>query len=182
MKNRISLRPIERADLPTLLQWRNTDDYRTMCRSHVPTVTIDELDHEFAKQFENDLYAQHVAHDYLGQPIGTIWAYRYSSVGKTIYVTTFVAETFRISGYYGAEMFVHFLDFLFNRGIRKVYLEVRSDNPFSARLLSRIGANREACFVDHCVAGSGYCDLYVYAITFEIFFGSKIVQRFITPS
>ncbi len=105
--------------------------------------------------------------------------YRYNSKNGTAYTTTFVAPEYRKYAFYGIEMFLLACKYLFEqKGCRKIYSEVHSDNTDSKILFEKLGIPLEACFRAHTVLrDGGTTDLLVYALYRNQFESSDLARR-----
>lgn len=177
---RLTLREISpNDDLTVLLDWRNSKEFQDKLLSFQGDVTMEEFHTELNRAYSHDRHAHFIAWNRRGQPIGTNWIYRYNSKNGTAYTTTFVAPEYRKYAFYGIEMFLLACKYLFEqKGCRKIYSEVHSDNTDSKILFEKLGLPLEACFREHTVLEDGsVADLLVYALYRHQFESSNLAKR-----
>ncbi len=158
----LSFRPISNDDIPILLKWRNSDSFRALCTSRKTTLTEREFRLELQQDFSFDRCEQ-VLILANGNPAGTAFTYRYSSIGRHVFATIYLDQQYRGRAL-GVHALVQFAAPLFDRlNLHKVYLEVHAFNYSVVRLLSRMRLSLEGQFRGHCVYQGVRHDLLTFA-------------------
>ena len=157
---------VDEEDLSSLLQWRNSYDFRLYCTGRKHCVTPEEFKHEFLKDLAGDKHVQFIAYRKRDKsPVGTIWAYRLDTTHGHVCVTVFLDRPYRHRGY-GAELMAAMLYHLFDSmpWLRKVYTEVYGINHHSLKTLRHAGFQTEAVLEDHLIQDGEPMDLYWLAM------------------
>jgi UDP-4-amino-4,6-dideoxy-N-acetyl-beta-L-altrosamine N-acetyltransferase len=135
----ISLRQIEKSDLPIVFQWRNCEKFRLLL--HYNTEMVSYAD--FCKEFSLD--SQIMRHRFMIEkiegnvPIGMIYSDTYSEKCKSAFVNIFVAGPFEKKGF-GMQAFVVFALLLFQReGLEKLFAHAFETNDHSISCIKKLG-------------------------------------------
>lgn len=156
---RLILREITREDIPILLEWRNSSQFRDYCSTRRNEVTLEDFTSELSADFAKDRYLQFLIIR-RGVPIGTIYAYGVNQTDKYAYITVFLFKDYERFFGYGVESFAIFTLFLFRKlDLYKVYTEAYSYNEHSITCLTRAGFTEEGRFVGHRMHQSVRYDL-----------------------
>ncbi len=160
---RVILRPVEESDLELLKEWRNSTDYMATCTTSGACVSIEEL----KKQIASRPFQFMIAHIQKG-PIGTIFANKANLIDGHLFITTFLAPSFRDCGY-GPMALILAIDFSFTHyPLRKIYFDVYVSNHNSRSSfeggLKRLGFEREGIFREHRFYNGVYLDMVRFSI------------------
>lgn len=148
--NRIALRPVQKADLPIMYQWRNSDTYRGYFQARRNVVTQEEFENEYKRDVERSRHAQFVVWSKrLNMQIGLVYSFSYSQSESHVMMGTFVTEDARNKGY-GAEASVLFIKYIFdNFPIRKISVDIYEYNNASLAGCENLGFVKEGEFREH---------------------------------
>lgn len=144
----LELREVQEEHLPTLFLWRNSDDFMKLCSTRRNFVSLEEFKNELASDLRKDRHTQFLIVR-KGEYIGTIYSYNLNRTDEYVFVTIYIAESWRSKGY-GAEAMIVFFEHLFREyNLYKVYVEVYSYNLESLNALSSGGFVEEGRFCGH---------------------------------
>ncbi|MCX6787287.1 MAG: GNAT family protein, partial [Candidatus Kaiserbacteria bacterium] len=159
----LELHELQEEHLPTLFLWRNTADFMALCTTRRNTVSLEEFRAELTDDLKKNRHIQFMIVR-KGEYIGTLYSYNLNRTDGHVFVTTFMAESWRSRGY-GAEATLVFLEYLFREyKLYKVYAEVYSYNPKSLSSLISGGCIEEARFRGHRIHNSERHDLIRMAL------------------
>jgi RimJ/RimL family protein N-acetyltransferase len=144
----LDLCEVQEEHLPTLFLWRNTADFMALCTTRRNTVSLEEFEAELASDLRKDRHIQFLIirrNEY----IGTIYSYNLNRTDGHVFVTIYMAESWRNKGY-GAEAMIVFFEYLFREyNLYKVYVEIYSYNLESLSALINGGFTEEGRFCGH---------------------------------
>lgn len=147
---RISLKPVQKIDIPVMYEWRNSDSYRGYFQARRNIVTQEEFDVEYKRDLERSRHTQFIIWlKRLNKPIGLVYSYSYSQTEAHVMMGTFIEEGVKNKGY-GAEASVLFIQYLFDVfSIRKISVDVYGYNQASLSGCENIGFVKEGEFREH---------------------------------
>lgn len=158
----IELHELQEEHVPMLYLWRNSSDFMELCSTRRNQISAEAFRVELQSDLKKDRHHQFliVRKDEL---IGTLYSYNLNRTDGYVFVTIFIAERWRSSGY-GAEAMIVFLEYLFREyGLHKVYAEAYSYNSESLHALSNGGFIEEGRFVGHRLLHEKRYDLVRFA-------------------
>ena len=147
----VALRPIRRADLALLAEWRNDADVRVRTREHAG---LTELDQE--RWFEavvcaptrtraNHMFAVEVA----GELVGCVGLCYWSARDQTAEISFYVGPDARGKGY-GTEALKLLIGWGFGElNLERIFAEAYQFNEPGIKLLERLGFKREGTLRSH---------------------------------
>lgn len=154
----LELHELQEEHLPTLFEWRNSDDFMALCSTRRNQVSLGEFKAEISSDLKRDRHSQFLIVR-KGEYIGTIYSYNLNRTDGHTFVTIFIVESWR-NKWYGAEAMVVFLEHLFREFVLyKVYAEVYSYNHESLRALMSGKFIEEGRFRGHRLYGGKRHDL-----------------------
>lgn len=160
---RIVLRQIEKTDLATLYQWRNSERFMELCSTRRDTVTPEQFETEISKDLTRDRYLQCLILKKAAS-IGTIYAYNINKTDGHIFITTFITGAYERHGY-GIDACALFINHLFETlGLYKIYMEVYSYNEHSLSIMKKLDLAKEGVFRGHRLKDGRRYDLIRFAI------------------
>ena len=138
----LHIREITNSDLPILCVWRNSDDFIKFCTKRKSKISFIDFGYEINKDLKGDRLVQVVVL-MNNIPIGTLYAYRFDKINKTIYITTYFLPEYRKNIFIikSLVLFITYLFEIFN--ISKLYVEVYSYNKRVMSMLMKIGFKYE---------------------------------------
>lgn len=154
----VSLREIQESDIPILYEWRNREDYRTLCSTRRNVVSLEEFQTELENDFTRDRHVQYmiIVQDKI---VGTIFSYGLNMTDGFVFFTLFLIPEYR-QKIYGTVATIKFVDWLFDEfDLFKVYVEVYSYNVQSLKPLKKFGFVEEGRFCGHRLQGGERHDL-----------------------
>jgi len=161
----VYLRCCSEQDISLLFQWRNDNDFRKNCSVRRDETNLDDFREELKEDFKRDRHIQMmIVRKKDEKSIGTIYSYGYKKVDGYAFITIFLSESYRTSGY-GVEAIALFLYHLFSKfPIFKIYMEVYEYNTQSLSCICGAGFSQEGCFGGHRLFNGIRYDLLRYAI------------------
>jgi RimJ/RimL family protein N-acetyltransferase len=186
---RLKIRHVNKEDLSTLWNWRNSERFGEFCSTRRNTVDLKQFRQELTNDFRRDRHGQLIAFRKKdNRPVGTLWTYRMNQTDGHTCITTFIDSQYEKYGY-GVELFAAALYSLFSifPSLNKVYAEVYSYNLHSLSIMKKFGFVEEGAFHEHRLINNTRYSLYKLAfyrrqfIT-KIDFITKLVDTQITKS
>ncbi|HZZ99398.1 MAG TPA: GNAT family protein [Candidatus Paceibacterota bacterium] len=142
------LRPVNHEDLLLLQSWHNSADYMLTCTTRCKPITFEEIEAKTRKR----LFQFLVLHRSKG-PVGTIFSNRVDFEKQQLFITTFIEEKFRNTGY-GPLALVRTVEYCFeNYQFSTVYFDVFATSLNSKSCfdggLDRLGVKLVDSFVEN---------------------------------
>ncbi|MDP3764065.1 MAG: GNAT family protein [bacterium] len=167
--SRITLKPIEDSDYPTLHRWRNESRFLALFSAKREVVSPENFTKELAREFERNRHLQFIVlrkKDVVA--LGTIFSFNFNHIDGYIFVNVYIDENYENRGY-GAEAIVVIVRYLFKfLPIHKICFEVFEYNCLSLSTMrnavSSYGFCEEGCFKEHRFFDGKYYDVFRFAI------------------
>lgn len=167
----VTLRPIEKCDIPNLSKWINDPEVRQFVYSYLPTPLLFEEKwvEELGKRNANDIVLLIELHNE-GVPIGTMGLHRIDWRSRVATTGALIGETRFQSKGYGTEAKMLLLQYAFYElGLRKICSEVFAFNGRSKRYLEKSGYTVEGVRKKQIFANGDYHDVILLALFKEDF-------------
>lgn len=103
----IGLHELQKKHLPILCLWRNSDDFMELCSTRRNAISLKGFRVELDSDLKRDRRYQFLIVRG-GEYIGTIYSYKLNRTDGHVFVTTYLAKSWRGNGY-GAEAMIVFL-------------------------------------------------------------------------
>ena len=157
---RAMLRSPTSNDMPILLKWRNSFDFRSYCTMRRDAVDMDQFRMELDRDFKFDRHLQlMICRVPDGQAVGTIYSYNLNSGDGHVFITMYIDDAYRNS-VFAIRALALFASYLFEEfGLYKIYCEVYSHNKACLPLFERSGWTKEGVFTGHKKIGDNRSDL-----------------------
>lgn len=174
---RVTLRPWQRDDLPTLRRWHNDGAVMRFWGSRQPIVPENRFEDDLAPggrftRFDQDGFF--CICDETGRPIGRLDYEGTAGDGgprdRRAALGIFIGEVDAQNRGYGPEAIIVLLNWLFNhRGFHRVWLTVQANNPRAMRAYERIGFIHEGTYREHNFYDGAWHDERVYGLLADEF-------------
>ncbi len=165
---RVTLRPFQPEDLPTLRTWHDDADVIRYWGDRSPILPAHAFEADIAPngrftRFEEDGYF--CICDETGRAIGRVEYEGFRLPNRSAELSILIGEKDAWSKGYGTEAIILMLDWLFNdRSLHRIWLEVYATNTRAQRSYEKVGFVREGTLRDRWLMGGQWNDAHVYSM------------------
>lgn len=161
---RVTLRPIERDDVPTLHRLRQHVDLYLLANERWNPTSLAKMERDFEKRLEEEESSWFVV-EADGRVLGTAGLHSINRVAGTAAVGITLLDRERIGKGYGREAVRLLLEWGFRmQGLRRIWLEALASNTRAVRAYEACGFAREGLLRAHDFYDGGYHDVVLMGL------------------
>lgn len=162
---RVTLRPFDVSDLPTLLAWVNEPEIRRFITRPLPINEAQEREFIEKTSAGPDSLGFAICDRSSQEMIGCCGLHGVSWTSRHAEMGVFLADPARRGGGLGSEAFSVLLDYAFDSlGLHRCWLRVYADNAHAIRCYERLGFVREGVDREAHFGGGRFVDVVRYSI------------------